>query len=551
MRWVLGIGGSNHDFSACLLGNGKPHAIIEDERLTGVRHGRTHWAAEPARPAADYCLESAGIELGSVEALFISNDMEGHAPFWMDHDPQVVAHHLCHGAAAYYASSFPAAGVLVVDGRGGPVGEIEAGARRFETISVGEGDGRNLTVETLQSGVQRVATSSWRYISTNSLGWFYSIVTECVGMGEDGEGKTMALAAYGEPRYRKDFERFLDLGGPQIFEMDPYSGLWSFLTETVHAHGGSFAVRADLAATAQAVLEDALVMAARHVRRQTGQRYLVYSGGVSLNGVANYRIRREAGFEDIFVFPGAGDNGLSVGAALYGWHGLMGEPRTERTWHDVLDFGYGGRPYSDEAMEAAARRYAVSIERIDDLNARATRLLDYLQSGAVAAVFQGGSEFGPRALGHRSLIALPDAPDIQRRLNRIKRRESFRPFAPIVLQDHAETYFELDAPSPFMLEIAPIKKAWHRQLAGAAHVDGTARLQTLAPGKAVLIGAVLERLVEDGAPPVVINTSFNLKGRPIVETPDDALEAFIHLDIEVLVLGPFWIEKQSTLETPQ
>jgi carbamoyltransferase len=547
MQWVMGLGGSNHDFSACLLQGGAHHRSIEDERLTYKRYGDNHWASAPCRPSANYCLASAGLELGDLDGLFVSNDIEGHNRFWEQRSHTIVGHHLCHASAAYYASPFDEAALLVVDGRGGPVSSIVDGRRTFETISIGVAAGSSLELETVQTGEHQVSTSTWRYISSNSIGWFYSIVTECVGMGENGEGKTMALAAFGEARFKKELLQFVTLGGEQLFEMDPYSGLWSFLVDTVVAADRSFAVRADLAASAQSILEDVLVAATQRLRRQSTKRYLAFGGGVALNGVANRRIREQSGFDDLFVFPASGDNGLSVGAALYGYHHLGGHPVRNRSMARSVSFAFGGRCYSEEEMEEAARAFAVSVQRSASEDDLVERLTTALLNGSVVALFQDGSEFGPRALGNRSLIALPGTPNIQRRLNRIKHRESFRPFAPIVPEEEADVYFEAAAPSPFMLEMAPIRKSYREALAGAAHVDGSARLQTIGPYQQGLVRSLLQSLKRRGRPPVIINTSFNLKGQPIVEQPRDAMTAFVHLDVEALVMGPFWIEKHTPL----
>jgi carbamoyltransferase len=521
--------------------------LIEDERLTRKRHGNTHWAGAPCRPSADYCLANAGLELSDLDGLFVSNDIEGHDRFWQQRPHAVVGHHLCHAAAAYYSSPFNEAAVLVIDGRGGPVSSIEGGCRTFETISMGVGTGATLAIETVQTGQHRVSTSTWRYISSNSIGWFYSIVTECVGMGENGEGKTMALAAFGEPRFKNDLLQFVTLGGERLFEMDPYGGLWSFLVDTVAAADSSFTVRADLAASAQAILEEIIVAATQRLRQQSNKRYLAYGGGVALNGVANHRIREQSGFDDLFVFPASGDNGLSVGAALYGYHHLGGHSVADRSMARSVSFAFGGHPYDEEDMEKAARAFAVSVQRPTSQQDLVEQLATTLLNGGVVALFDKGSEFGPRALGNRSLIALPGTPNIQRRLNRIKHRETFRPFAPIVLEDEASIYFDSTAPSPFMLEVTSIRKQYREELAGAAHVDGSARLQTIASYQTGIVQLLLKNLKRRQRPPVIINTSFNLKGKPIVERPHDAMLAFLHLDVDALVMGPFWIEKHTPL----
>ena len=547
MIWSLGIGGSNHDFSAALLCDGDLHTAIEDERLTGHRYGDTHWASRPCRPSFDYCLEAAGIEPSELSGLFVSSDLEGHDRFWQNHSYELVGHHLCHASAAFYPSPFESAAVLVIDGRGGPVGENDRAKRTFETISIGKARGQQISLKTVQTGVHAVATSTWSYISSNSVGWFYSIITEACGLGENGEGKTMALAAYGKPVFKDALEEFVTLNDETIFIMDPYGGLWDFLVDTIQQAPDSFTVRANLAASGQAILEDSVIRAAKRAKQETGESYLAFGGGVALNGVANHRIREESGFDEVFVFPASGDNGLSAGAALYGTHSLLGVSREQASWKRATRFAYGGRRYPESDIVAAIERAPLSSRHIPDPPALATILAEHLLADEIIAIYQGGAEFGPRALGNRSILALPSGERVQARMNEIKQRETFRPFAPIVLEEDANTFFELKGPSPFMLDIAPVRHEFRDKLAGICHVDGTARVQTLGPDSNPFIRAVLERLKLLDEPAVVLNTSFNLKGQPIVETPSDAISAFLKMSLDALVLETRWVEKQTAL----
>jgi carbamoyltransferase len=547
MVWVLGLGGSNHDFSAVLLENGCMHTAIEDERLTGHRYGDTHWTSRPCQPSSQYCLRAANIDFKDLDGLFVSADLEGHDPFWEKLSAEKVGHHLCHAAAAYYPSPFAAAALLVIDGRGGPVTEPYNGRRRFETVSIGAADDNQLSLETVQTGQQAIATSTWSYISSNSVGWFYSIVTEAVGLGENGEGKTMALAAYGQPRFVEKLKDFVAVSEEVVFTMDPYAGIWDYLIDTIHVAPSSFAVRADLAASAQAILEEAVLTAGRQAKRRSDKPYLAYGGGVALNGVANHRLQAECGFRNVFVFPASGDNGLSCGAALYGTHQLLKQPRPAPSWRHAASFAYGGRSYSAREIEMAYADEPVAVRHRAGNSDCALELVDRLLAGEVVAVYRGGAEFGPRALGHRSLLALPWNENIQSKMNGVKRRESFRPFAPIVLEERAGHYFDLNGPSPFMLDIAPIRTEHRVKLAGICHVDGTARIQTVGTGGSEFLRRVLLRLQELGEPPVLLNTSFNLKGRPIVETPKDAVTAFIQLDVKALLLEETWLEKHTQL----
>ena len=548
MVWIMGIGGSNHDFSAALLNDAALHTAIEDERLTGHRYGSTHWASSPCRPSFDYSLQSAGISPDDLGGLFVSADLEGHDRFWETYDFQFVGHHLCHAAAAFYPSPFEEAAVLVIDGRGGPIGEKDRTHQSFETLSIGFGKGNKITLDTVQSGSHAVATSTWSYISSNSIGWFYSIITEACGLGENGEGKTMALAAYGQPKYVANLLDFVAFNPDTIFEMNPYNGLWDFLVDTIRQAPDSFSVRANLAASGQQILEEAVVAAARLAQRKTSAKMLSFGGGVALNGVANHRVREETGFDEVFIFPASGDNGLSAGAALHGAHKHFDIPRPAPSWQASAKYAYGGRTYEVSDISSAVEPAPVSSRTVSSLVDRAKMTAERLIGGSIVAVFQGGAEFGPRALGNRSILALPGSQRIQARMNAIKQRESFRPFAPIVLEQAASEYFELKGPSPFMLDIAPVRHKYRESLAGICHVDGTARVQTLSTGSNPLIEAVLSELQDRGYPPVVLNTSFNLKGCPIVETPNDAVSAFLKLSIDFLLIGAQWLEKQTTLD---
>ena len=545
MTWVLGLGGSNHDFSATLLKNGWLRTAIEDERITRHRYGDAHWASCPCRPSMNYCLKTAGIDLQEIGGLFVSSDIEGNDRFWERYPHQVVGHHLCHAAAAYYPSPFDEAGILVIDGRGGPISDTHGGQRTFETISMGTGEGPKLSLDTVQTGQQAVATSTWSYISSNSIGWFYSIVTEAIGLGENGEGKTMALAAFGRPTFLDRMNAFVRLSEDTVFEMDPYGGLWDFLIEALRSAPQSFMLRADLASSAQFILEEAVLIAGRQARKRSNKRFLAYGGGVALNGIANHRLRSECDFDAVFVFPASGDNGLSCGAALYGAFNVVGEKRPPPSWAYATTFAFGGRSYSPQEIEAAYANAPVAVISGRSNSDNAKTLVDRLIGGHVVAVFRGGAEFGPRALGNRSLLALPSTHNIQERVNSIKQREKFRPFAPIVLEEKASEYFDLSGPSPFMLDIAPIRSAHLDKLAGVAHIDGTARVQTVGQTGSDFIREVLFCLAARGEPPVLLNTSFNLKGRPIVETPRDAVAAFITLDVDALLIEDTWLEKQT------
>lgn len=551
MTWILGLGGSNHDFSSTLLHNGEPHTLIEDERITGIRYGDKRWTSDPCSLSSRFCLDNAKININDVDGIFLSNDIESNTKFWENKNYHVVGHHLCHASSAFYTSPFEKAAIMVIDGRGGPLTSIYNGKRQFETISFGLGSKSEVNIEPVQVGSQNVSTSTWSYISSNSLGHFYSIITEAIGMGVNGEGKTMALAAFGKPIYVDELKEFVKIDGQSYFEMNPYAGIWTFLLEKINKSPRSFSLRADLAASAQTILEEVVVYCAKKLRKQTKERFLAFGGGVALNGVANHLIREKSGFENLFVFPASGDNGLSTGAALYGHHHIGKSPVTKRSLERSVSFAFSGKIYSEEDVYNAAKAASVALDKKDSLASKVELLVSKLLEGNVIGCFQGASEFGPRALGNRSLIALPSLPGIQKRMNQIKHRESFRPFAPIVLEEELENYFDMSVPSPFMLEMAFVRPEYRTKLAGSLHVDGSARIQTIGTYQKGLIRETLLALKRCGLPPVILNTSFNMKGHPIVETPNNAVEAFVNLDIDGLLLENYWLEKHTQLYTPE
>lgn len=538
---TLGIGGSNHDFSAAIVKDGQIIVAIEDERIQRVKRGSRHWRARPCEASVEYCLEATNLTLEDIDGIYVNSDIETPEPFWEKYEHKIVSHHLNHASAAFYSSSFEQAAVMVIDGRGEKLSSNE-NKGLFETISVGLGKDIDLALDTFQSGEQQLATSNWQYVTTNSIGWFYRTVTEIIGFDAGQEGKTMALASYGSPIFEGLLLDFVDYDDEGRFYFDPYCNAWDALASEIKNSNNAFRVRADIAASCQKILEDSVVRIGKYTKKKTGENYLCYGGGVALNGVANHRLRQEVGFKDIYIYPASGDNGLAVGAALYGQHSELKVSRRRNPQKDLISVAYGGKVYTEDESLLALNSFPVSYVKAMQPE---KEIADRLICGQVVALFQLGSETGPRALGHRSILADPSKVSIRDKLNQIKRRESFRPFAPIVLEEEAQRYFELDAQSPFMLEIAPVKQELETLIRGVSHIDRSARIQTIPENGDPLIRALLIELLKMGKPPVVINTSFNLNGKPIVETPHDAIEAFIKMDLDALFLDGYWVEKHS------
>lgn len=539
---VLGLGGSNHDFSAAIAENGRLLVAIEDERLQRIKRGRTEWHARPAHDATEYCLEANAMTLGDIDAVFSCDDLEMPHDDWLDWERvTLVNHHTCHAAAAFYTSPFEAAALLVIDGHGSPLAETDT-SYEVETISIGVATEAAFELAPSEVGLQRRTSSSWRYVTQNSIGWFYKIVTDALGFGSTGQGKAMGLAAFGNDRFVKDMQSFVEFGSGR-FTFDPYAGFWDWLVETLAGASNPAQTRADLAFAAQEIFTDAVVRAADEAYRRHPQKALCFGGGCALNTLANSRILAETPFEELWVFPAAGDGGLAVGAALYGTHQRLELPRPSREAGAAGRSVYLGRSYGDDEIEAAIAERPVLAARPADL---VGSIVDAIVDGETVGLFNGGAEMGPRALGHRSLIALPRDVAMRDHINlNVKHRESFRPLAPAVPIEHVDEYFTGVAESPFMLLVGEVRPEARRQLAAVTHVDGTARLQTVRREDNPFLHDLLLAVGERTGVPVLLNTSLNGPGEPIVETPQDALRLFIERPIDLLVLQRSLVRKYT------
>jgi carbamoyltransferase len=494
-----------------------------------------------------YCLEAAGLGLDQLDGIFCCDDLERPAA-WLDWSQVTfVNHHTAHAAASFLSSSHERATLLVVDGHGSPLAESGHGYE-VETISIGSGEPGSMSLQPLQTGIQVKTSSSWRHVTRNSVGWFYEIVTMGLGFGDSGQGKAMGLAAYGTPALLSELSQFVEIRPDGGFLFDPYEGIWDWLIETQAKHPRSMQVRADIAFAAQEIFVDAIVAAAQEAYRQAPCEVLSFGGGCALNTLANSRILEVTPFEDVAVFPASGDNGLSVGAALYGAHMLLGKPRRQSStgWRGRVV--YTGREYGDEEVDAVLAEAPVAASRPEDLALEVARPL---VDGETVAVCRGRSEIGPRALGNRSLLALPRPGRMRDHINvNLKHRESFRPLAPVVPLEHLETYFEGVEESPYMLLVARVRDEVREQIPAVTHVDGTARLQTVRAEDNPFLHGLLELVGELTGVPVLLNTSLNLRGMPIVETPKDAMDLYVQTPIDLLVLGDRVVRKYSPWVSP-
>jgi carbamoyltransferase len=366
----------------------------------------------------------------------------------------------------------------------------------------------------------------------DSLGLLYEELTMHLGfLRSSDEYKVMGLAGYGKPRFIEEMRRAINVRPEGGFRVEPID--FSRYAPRRADDGEFEGSHADLAASVQTRLEEVLLELAVRLHERTGERYLTMAGGVALNCVANARIAREGPFDDVWVQPAAGDAGTSLGAALFAAekHGDRVQP---------LRGAALGREWSDDEIARRLDIAHVDYERPDDIAAAVAQIL---ADDGVVGWFQGRSEFGPRALGHRSLLANPKYPQNLERLNNIKGREQFRPVAPMVLEDRAAEIFDGHLPSPYMLFTHRVYPQWRDAIAAAVHVDGTARVQTVNAFEEPLVARMLREFDRLTGTPVVINTSFNTAGRPMVDDPRDALECFGSAPVDALAIGPFLLRR--------
>jgi carbamoyltransferase len=552
---VVGISAFFHESACCLLRDGRLVAAAEEERFSRVKH-------DPRLPVSAFrwCLRQGGIGITEVDCVAyyespvkkLARQLSAGVPAgaaddlaWLDpgrperaireglgYEGPVLTcdHHLSHAASAFFFSGFPAAAVLTVDG----VGE-------WATTTYGRAEGS--TIEPFEE-----------VEFPHSLGLLYSTLTAYLGFEvNDGEYKVMGLAPYGEPRYlaamrqlvapgpagqyRLDLEYFDFVRGRRMYS----EALPRLFGEPPRRPGDEITpFHQDVARSLQAVLEEILLEKASYLHQRTGLPDLCMAGGVALNVVANGRILREGPFERLFVQPAAGDSGACLGAAAHAWVELTGRrPETGPLRHVFL----GPRWSADEVAGLIAATGIAALDFRGRESALLEAVVNRLAGGQVVGWFHGAMELGPRALGGRSLLADPRDPAMRDRLNRlVKKREAFRPFAPSVLASHAAEHFDLDHPSPFMLEtcrvISPLS------LPAVTHVDGSARPQTVDSAAAPRYATLLEAFRRRTGCPILVNTSFNVGGEPIVCSPVDALFCMGVSGIDCLALEDFLIDRE-------
>jgi len=584
--YTLGINAAYHDSAAALIDDGEVVAAAEDERFTRIKHGKrpvpfSTWQLPYA--AIDFCLATAGIELRDVDRIAYSYDpslldvdavdsqlvlpMQPSAHARADQDPwhplfvasvvnaprqlaggaphhlqrrfrglryedvaarwKFVEHHLAHEASAFLAAPFERCAVLTMDGRG-----------ERATTSYGAFDGRDY---------QRLGQIDL----PDSLGLLYEDVTRHLGfLHSSDEYKVMALASYGRPTLLPAFREIVRVGadGRYTVRRERLADLLGPPRE----RGAPFEARhQDIAHSLQKVLEETVLEMVGWLRRESGMQRLAMAGGVALNCVLNARVRDRGAFDEVWVQPAAGDAGTALGAALWVDYRERGGVRNGSMQHAYL-----GPEYDDGEIESFLRWSKLPCERLDDV---ASAAADLLADGLVLGWFQGRMEFGPRALGARSILASPIDASMQARLNEIKDREDFRPVAPVVAEERAAQWFARegrglhpDVPlvSPFMLFVYDVPPEQARRIPAVTHFDGTARVQTVNAQQNALLHRLLLAFEERTGVPVLINTSFNTRGEPIVCSPRDAVECFWTSPLDALVIGSYLLRKERSAPSP-
>ncbi len=590
MTAILGISAYYHDSAAALAVDGRIVAAAQEERFTRVKHD----AGFPEN-AMRYCLEEAGLEAADLDYVvfydkpflkferlletYVSYAPAGFRsfamamPLWLNIKLRLPAimrdklgggykrrflfceHHESHAASAFYPSPFEKAAILTLDG----VGE-------WATTTIGSGEGNRIRL-----------TKEIRF--PHSLGLLYSAFTYFTGFKvNSGEYKLMGLAPYGEPRYAGLIrEKLIDLKEDGSFRMNmDYFNYCQGLVMTSRAFDRLFGGpprrpeteitrrEMDLAASIQAVTEEAMLKLARFARAETGYKHLCLAGGVALNCVGNGRILREGLFDDIWIQPASGDAGGALGAAQFVYHQLLGGERIPGE-PDGQRASLLGPAYGDAEIERVLRAEGAVHRKVADEAEYCRTVAEAIADGQVVGWFQGRMEFGPRALGSRSILGDARSPEMQRTMNlKIKFRESFRPFAPIVMREDTSRYFDLPErhESPYMLLVAPVADARRdnapahvtgfekldavrTRIPAVTHVDGSARLQTVDPGRNPRLYRMMSVFREMTECPVMVNTSFNVRGEPIVRTPEDAWRCFMGTHMDVLAIGSFIVRKSE------
>ena len=566
--YVLGISCYYHDSAAALIKDGNIVAGVEEERFTRVK-----FDDDFPKNAINYCIEKAGISPKDISSVvfydksilkfdrlldnYITYAPRGlvsflnvipkwlHKRLWIKDDIKkhlkgftgnilFPEHHLSHAAYSFLTSPFQESAILTVDG----VGE-------WATTSMGTGK---------ENKIELTKDLRWPH----SVGMLYSAFTYFLGFRvNEGEYKLMGLSAYGQPKYYDlIMEKLIDLKDDGSFHLNmkyfaftydkvmtnkKFATLFNCLVRK--EDGPAEQIHYDIAASAQKVLEEILMRMVKYIHKNTGQKNLCLGGGVALNGVANYKILKEGPFENIFIPPSPGDAGSALGAALYGYYSIQNKQRSIEKDNSikVSNEVFIGPEYSNEDIENLLNEKGISFEK-HERQQLLEKVAKLISEQNVVGWYQGRMEWGPRALGNRSILSDPRNPKMKDILNeKIKHREGFRPFAPSILEEYASEYFELEIPSPYMLLVTKVKKP--DQIPAVTHVDGTARVQTISRITNELYYDLINEFYKLTNVPVLINTSMNVRGEPIVNTLEQAHNMIIKTDMDYIVMGNYLIPR--------
>lgn len=575
---ILGINAYHGDSAACLVADGKLVAAIEEERIRRLKH----WAGFPSE-SIRFCLDYAGIELADVDHVAIGRNPSAHLhkkvlfslkqrPSFavikdrlanmgkvmdleqvlaaaLDYDPSRikaefhnVEHHRAHVASSFFLSPFDRAACMTIDGFGD-----------FVSAMAGAGEGNQVEID------------DWVQFP-HSLGLFYTACTQYLGFERYGdEYKVMGLAPYGEPEYTDALKEIVRLKSKGKFELNldyfvhhskgiemqwesgspemkaVYSDRWLERFGPARTKDEPLEARhKNLARSLQAVTEDVYFHMLNHLAEKRAGLPLCLAGGCAYNSVANGKIFERTPFRELHIHPAAGDAGTSVGAAFWVWNQKLRRPREFEIEH-----AFWGPDYSDDQIRSSVEAAGLEHEWIDDQDRLCRTTVERIKAGDVVGWFQGRSEWGPRALGNRSIVVDPRRHDMKEILNaRIKRRESFRPFAPSILEERSGDYFETAYPVPYMLQVYKIRPEKREEIPAVTHLDGTGRLQTVSERSNPLYHRLISVFGEETGTPVVLNTSFN-ENEPVVNRPEEAIDCFKRTKMDVLVLGKAVMRKSS------
>ncbi|MFF2908925.1 carbamoyltransferase [Paenibacillus sp. NPDC057934] len=556
--YILGLGGSDHDVSSCLVNEGRIVCAIEEERVTRKKYGfHSNLLLGHSR---NYCLQAAGITTDDLELIVVDSILVPTAYFGVRNKSVVTLnHHMAHASSAFFPSPFEESAILIMDNAGDLV--TYEGENGIETVTFAYGKENEITIldkviaeQYKTSPITFQGKPYQKGDPDDSLGHFYKIISHYCGfdfLNEDSfyfteDGKTMGLAPYGNNTYYEKLKSYVQLLPEGKIKIDLQSGTFETALQQIIQEDISkdeFQVKADIAYAGQAILEDAVIHLANALYEKTGCENLCIAGGVGLNSVANGKILKHTPFKQLYIQPASGDNGTSIGCALWGHFVYNQNPRKVKEGL-YMEHAYLGRSYSrDEVMNSFDKFTELNIEAIEYPEEIAAR---WLANGKIIAWFQGGAEFGPRALGHRSILANPTLTHMKDEINhRVKFRESFRPFAPAVIAEKSREFFDINQETPFMLIVCDVLPDKRSVLPAITHVDGTARLQTVSKAGSPEFYRLIEFFGELTGVPVVLNTSFNVKGEPIVETPEDALRCFSNTNLDALIIDKFLVTKRT------